>query len=375
MGRQVFKEYSGCNYLRQRLILSVLTSRPIKIVKIRYKDNDPGLRDFESSLLRLLDKITNGSKIEVSDTGTSLSFMPGILTGGKVEHDCGLEHSIGYYLEVLIALGPFCKNPLHAIMTGVTNNQHDPSVDLVRASMLPALQKFVLNEGLELRVAKRGAAPQGGGQVILRVPVTRQLRPVQALEQGKVKRIRGTAWAVRVSPSVPNRLVESAKGLLLKFIPDVYIYTDHFTGTKSGRSPGFGLILTAETNTGVTMSAEVCSNPAGSKEPSVPEEMGIQGAKLLLEEIFRGGCADSFAQSLVALLMSVGPTDVSKFVVGPLSPYTVQFLRHIRDFLDVMFKLETKTKEDDEEGLSTGTDKVVLTCVGVGFSNLSKRTT
>lgn len=70
------------------------------------------------------------------------------------------------------------------------------------------------------------------------------------VDQGKIKRIRGTAWAVRVSPSVPNRVVEACKGVLLKFLPDVYIYTDHFTGAKSGKSPGFGLTLSAETNSG-----------------------------------------------------------------------------------------------------------------------------
>ena len=251
MGRERYKEYNGCNFFRQRLILSVLTSKPMRISKIRYRDDNPGLRDFESSLLRLLDKITNGSKMEVSETGTRLTFQPGILTGGKIEHDCGIEHGIGYSLELLLALGPFCKNPLYVTLTGVTNNQTDPSVDLVKAAFLPVVRKFLLDdEGLELKISKRGAAPGGGGQVLLRCPVKRQLKPVQVLEQGKIKRIRGTAWAVRVSPSVPNRVVESAKGVLLKFIPDVYIYTDHFTGSKSGKSPGFGLTLTAETNTG-----------------------------------------------------------------------------------------------------------------------------
>lgn len=122
------------------------------------------------------------------------------------------------------------------------------------------------------------------------------------------------------------------------------------------------------------LSAEICSNPAGSGDPTVPEELGVLGAKMLLEEIYRGGCADSCAQSLVALFMSMGPADVSKYLVGPLSPYTVQFLRHTRDFLDVMFKLETKA-EKDEDSLKTGSDKVLLTCVGIGFNNLSKRTT
>merc|ERR1711915_892221 len=167
-----------------------------------------------------------------------------------------------------------------------------------------------------------------------------------------------------------------AKGKLLQFLPDIYIHTDHMTGSKSGNSPGFGLVLTAETTTGSFLSAEVCSNPAGSDlGPTVPEELGVQGAQLLLEEIFRGGCADSTAQSLAALYMSMGPTDVSKYLVGPLSPYTVQYLRHIRDFLDLMFKLETKKRDEDEEDLNVGADKVVMTCVGIGFSNLSKRTT
>jgi len=371
-----FKEYAGCNFLRQRLVLSLLTAKPVKITKIRYKEDDPGIKDFESSLLRLIDKVTNGSKLEVSETGTSLTFQPGLLTGGKVEHDCGLEHGIGYFLEVLLALGPFCKNPLNVTLLGVTNNQIDPSVDLVKSSFLPVVRKFLLNdEGLEIKVSKRGAAPQGGGQVLFKCPVKRQLKPVQVLEQGKIKRIRGTAWAVRVSPSVPNRVVETCKGVLLKFIPDVYIHTDHQTGAKSGKSPGFGLTLTAETNTGVFLSAEVCSNPAGSGSLTVPEDLGKLGAKMLLEEIFRGGCADSCAQSIAALFMSMGPADVSKYMVGPLSPYTVQYLRHIRDFLNVMFKLETRTEDEEDKELRMGTDKVLLTCVGTGITNLSKRTT
>ena len=58
--------------------------------------------------------------------------------------------------------------------------------------------------------------------------------------------------------------------------------------TSTLRSPGFGLTLVAETTTGVFLTAEVCSNPKGSEDgPSVPEDLGKLGAKLLLEEIYR----------------------------------------------------------------------------------------
>lgn len=69
-----------------------------------------------------MDKITNGSRIELGETGTSLYYNPGLLAGGEVEHDCGLERGIGYYLEAVMALAPFCKSPLSLKLRGVTNN-------------------------------------------------------------------------------------------------------------------------------------------------------------------------------------------------------------------------------------------------------------
>ena len=36
--------YEGCNFFRQRLILATLSGKAVKIKKIRYKDNDPGVR-------------------------------------------------------------------------------------------------------------------------------------------------------------------------------------------------------------------------------------------------------------------------------------------------------------------------------------------
>ncbi|GBN57179.1 RNA 3'-terminal phosphate cyclase-like protein [Araneus ventricosus] len=82
----------------------------------------------------------------------------------------------------------------------------------------------------------------------------------------------------------------------------------------------------------------------------------------------QGGCVDSNNQSLACLFMALGPTDVSKFKTGPLSPYTIQFLRHIEDFLQLRMKLET----EKDENLQLGTHKVIVTCVGIGFSNMSR---
>lgn len=44
------------------------------------------------------------------------------------------------------------------------------------------------------QVNRRGAAPEGGGEVVFTCPCRQKLRPVQLTEQGKVKRIRGIAY-------------------------------------------------------------------------------------------------------------------------------------------------------------------------------------
>ena len=45
-------------------------------------------------------------------------------------------------------------------------------------------------------------------------------------------------------------------------------------------------------------------------------------------------------------------------------------MKHIRDFFQVMFKVDQQ--KDEEEELKLGGEKLILTCVGVGYSNVSK---
>lgn len=87
--------YKGSNFFRQRLLLSTLSGRSLRIEEIRSSHDDPGLKESEVSLIRLLDKVTNGTRVELSETGTSLYYQPGILIGGQVTHSCSTQRGIG----------------------------------------------------------------------------------------------------------------------------------------------------------------------------------------------------------------------------------------------------------------------------------------
>ena len=48
------------------------------------------MTDYEASFLRLIEKITNGCGIKINETGTKVSYKPGVLVGGiGHSHDCG----------------------------------------------------------------------------------------------------------------------------------------------------------------------------------------------------------------------------------------------------------------------------------------------
>lgn len=311
-----------------------------------------------------------------------------------------IEHISGYYLDVLIAVGPFCKLPLNVTLKGVTNSKDCPSVDHIKAAALPNLLKFlVVDDGLELKIKQRGLKPLGGGEVVFKCPVRKSLKTVQHLKPGMIKRIRGIAYAAKVSPALANRTIEAAKGKLLQFIPDIYIYADQTKGKNAGNSPGFGINLVAETTTGVFFSAEVLSNEASKviqllrlsiyeyslrilcyfcalqgENVSIPEDIGVAAANKLLEEIYRGGCVDSTFQWMTVLFMALGQKNIAKFLTGTLSQYTIHMLQHLVQFFAITFKLENPEIEQDDDEAMPGANKVLLTCVGIGYSNMNKRT-
>ncbi|KAI8587382.1 RNA 3'-terminal phosphate cyclase domain-containing protein [Geranomyces variabilis] len=380
--------FEGHNFFRQRLLLATISNRPVRIDKIRADDEDnTGLADYEASFLRLLEKVTNGCTIEISYTGTSVVYRPGVIVGGKVRHDCPPSRAIGYFLEPMIALAPFGKHPLQLTMTGVTNDNVDVSVDTVRTLLLPCLKRFGVEDDVELKISKRGAAPKGGGEIYFRCPVVRQLKAVQFIEEGQIKRIRGIAYATRVSPQMANRVTEASRGMLTRYIPDVYVYTDVYKGAESGSSPGYALTLVAETTTGALLSAECAFQPrkhtstvdAGEREAEnsrggegmlvndyhfpTPEDLGTHTARRLLQEIKKGGCFDTTSQWLGVLFMALGPEDVGKIRVSALSPFTIQYLRDIKAFLGITFKITP----------DQANQTVVLTCLGSGYQNTSKK--
>ena len=368
-GMAVLK-YSGCTLFRERLVAACLSGKLLKVDKIRADDDtQPGLHDFEANFLRLLEKLSDGCDIEINETGTMLKFRPGLLTGGRIVHDCGTSRSIGWFVEAIIPMCVFCKDSVRLSLTGITNDALDTSVDVLRAVTFPLMRNFGI-EGASIVVKKRGCFPKGGGYVEITLPVVRELKPIHVTDCGLIARVRGVAFCAKVSPTIVARVIDSARGVLNKLLPDVHITSDHVRGADSGLSAGYSLSLVAESTTGALLSVESTAGGPKAVTGETPEDVGKAGALKLLEEIERGGVIDTTHQPLAIMLMVIGPEDVSKVRFGSaLTVQAIKTLKLIRDAFGVVFKIKRQHALPDDTSSST----ILVSCLGMGYKNMSRK--
>jgi len=336
------------------------------------------LRDYEVSLLKLVNKITNGSQVVINETGTAVTVEPGQLTGGKISHDCCPERSVIYYLEVVAALAPFCKEPLILQLKGSTHDEFGNTVDIFRSVTVPLLQKLGVandeNAQLSFKIVSRSYGKDADGCVIFQCPIVKFIPPIELVKEGLVKRVRGVFWSAKMNREFSVRFVESARSVLNKCIEDVWVYTEN---VKQCNEPVYGASLMSETEFGFFKGVR-CFD----KNPDVADKLGKRLAKQLLREIDCGGIADENHQWLVCLFMALSQDHkVSKALLGnALSDDTVEFLRNIHKFLLVRFNInriegestEDSEDEDDKES-STDKGKIQLECIGIAMTNLARK--
>lgn len=212
-------------------MLSLLSGRQIIVKDIRSQDENPGLSDYEMSLLKLLEKVTNGSVVNINKTGTRLIFRPGMIDcneGLPIEHDCHLARNLTYYLEVVVPLAVFGKTILNLTLKGNTDDNLDQSIDCFKNAWQHLLKIFAAEGSLDITVQKRGFAPLGGGVVQIVQRFAKKLESVSMVDEGKIKRVRGLLTSAKVSPQLTTRVVDKVREVLNDYIPDVWIHTDHY---------------------------------------------------------------------------------------------------------------------------------------------------
>ena len=360
-----YEELQGSNFFRLKIAYSFILNRPIKLSNIRSDSTNPGMTQYEISFLRLVCEVSNGTKININQTGTGFTLIPGTITnnyGDELEFECDKSRCITYYAEGLIPICLYGKESLHIKLKGITNNLIDNSVDSFQMSTCVLLQKLIVGDTVEFKINKRGVLPNGAGEIYFKIPIITGLAPFDWVNEGKIKRIRGVAFTSKLPSTFTTQMIDTCRHILNNFIPDVWIAVDNYKDKELDKiSPGYGISITAETKEGFALSTDLMNDKEELTKNAndISKECSIK----FLNDVYKSGCTNCHNQGLFLFLMALSEKNyVSYMKIGKLSEHTKQVLRLIYKLFGVKFNIrecdeyDKEESEEEEEGKNNDDD-------------------
>ena len=203
----------------------------------------------------------------------------------------------------------------------------------------------------ECKVVKRGYFPRGKGHGILKIHPVSEFKPIDLTDFGGVKRIYGRSFVSGHLPmNVSQRMAAAATKNLRNIYKDVPIEIEIVK--ESGHTEdGTGIVLVAETTTGCLLGGS-----AIGKMGVLAENVGIEAAKQLFDNLKHESCVDQYMQDQLIILMSLA-NGTSRIKTGPLTLHTetaIFFTQLLSDAKFVVTKLNSGN---------------IIECTGIGFKN------
>ena len=290
----------GGQILRTAIALSALTLQPIRVINIRAKRSNPGLRPQHITGIKAVAALCEAEVKGLRVGSREIEFIPRRRKAGVFRFDVGTAGSVSLVLQALLPVLAFAPEPCTLHITGGTDVSWSPPIDYVRYVLVPMLER--MGFGVEVAVKRRGHYPKGGGYIVCRSePVDTILRPVNILERGKVKVIEGISHCVRLPSHVAIRQARAAQAFLSRQgFGKVEIKTEYYEPGKDPHlGPGSGIVLWAKCEKSI-----LGADALGARGKPA-EKVGEEAAAKLIEELATGRAIDRHLTDMLVPFMAL----------------------------------------------------------------------
>lgn len=289
----------GGQIFRSSLAYAAVVLKPVKIINIRAKRENPGLRPQHLTVLKALAEITNARVHGAQIGSTSVTFEPKQIKGGNYKFDVGTAGSISLVLQGILPVLLFADKESQIEIRGGTDVPLAPPIDAIRYVLSRGLRTMGAN--FEIELIKRGHYPRGGGLVRIRIDPIDYLKPINLTEQGTIDIIRGISYCVKLPDHVAKRQATAVK----KFFEDkgykVNIDLEYYAHDRDPHlGPGSGVVCWAETNTGALLAGDSLGERG---KPA--EKVGEEAAQELWDQIIKGGAVDKHHTDQLVIFMAL----------------------------------------------------------------------
>ena len=290
----------GGQILRTSIALSSLLQQPVKVINIRAKRSNPGLRRQHMTAVEILAKITDAEVEGLTLGSKELTFIPRARRGGEYFFDVGTAGSVPLVIQAILPVLAFARSRSKVTIRGGTDVRWSPPIDYIRLVFLELLETMGVNAHIE--VSRRGHYPRGGGVVTVTVEPVGKLSPVDLTEPGRVLTIRGVSHCVRLPRHVAERQASAAVDLLRRegVTADIDIKVEWYPPDDDPHlGPGSGIVLAAVTE------RSILGGDSLGERGKPAETVGREAAKKLLLELKSGRALDMHMSDMILPYIAV----------------------------------------------------------------------
>ena len=237
----------GGQIIRTALTLSVMLTRPVKIINIRANRKSPGLAAQHLAAVEAAAMISEarvrGNHLE----STELTFEPqSPPIAGMYQFDVaqfrqgGSAGAATLVLQTILLPLIYGQATSEVNVLGGTHVAWSPSFHYLQQVYLPALKMFGVQAQAELHAW--GWYPAGGGKISAAIPGQQTINGTVASTRGPLQQIRGVA----VASSLPAHIAQRIRNRAVNLLQQAGLPAEITPQRVRSASPGAGIFLTAE---------------------------------------------------------------------------------------------------------------------------------
>lgn len=314
----------GGQILRTSLSLSLLTGRPVRIVKIRSNRPEPGLGRQHLTAVRAATAVGE-ARVEGDTSGSrELVFAPRRIRGGEFGFSTGGAGSTTLVLQTVLLPLLSAEEPSSLTLEGGTHNPFAPPVDFLEKAFLPLLREMGGRASVELD--RPGFYPAGGGRIRAEVRPS-SLGRLELLERGPARRLSARALVSALPRHIGVRELRTAAEAL--GLPEEDL---ELVEVEDPAGPGNVVMIAAE-------SERVTEVFTGFGRRGVPAERVARGAAREAKTYLEAGVpvGSHLANQLILPLATAGG---GRFRTLPPSEHSRTNAEVVRRFLEVEVAME-----------------------------------
>lgn len=318
----------GGQVLRTALGLSLLTSKPFKIEKIRETRSQPGLKAQHLECVNASARLSNADVLGNKINSTYLEFTPNNITSNRLDIKIPTAGSVSLVLQCLLLAGTLGKLKIR-IEGGATYTKWAPPMDYMENVLFRLLSRHGYN--VEVNGLKDGFYPKGGALVEV-ITKKANLKPFNITDKGNLESFNGISVASDTleKARVGERQAMAARKELFNEFPDTEIKLKALY--RNSICMGSGITLWAD------FSNSIISGDALGEKGVSSESVGKAAAVNLLKEL--SGAVDSFtADQLIPYMAIQGEGEI---LTSKITPHVIANIKVSEMFLDVKFEIDGK---------------------------------